>query len=96
MTFRDPLAARRARAQELERLIDQAPDEATASPLAAELHASMDELDNVAEFHPLPWVDTPADGQHHVTDANGATVYSGPESGRVTDLQQWVTRRRRR
>lgn len=96
MTARDPLAVKQARAQELERLIDQAPDEATAGPLAAELHAIMDELDNVAELHPLPWVDTPADGQHHVTDAHGVTVYSGPDSRRVTDLQQWATRRRRR
>ncbi|MEU8993163.1 hypothetical protein AB0C98_43430 [Streptomyces sp. NPDC048558] len=56
----------------------------------------MDELDNVAQLHPLPWIDAPADGQHHVTDANGATVYSGPDSGRVTDLQQWVTRHRHR
>ncbi len=44
MSTRDPLAAKQARAQELERLIDQAPDEATAGPLATELNAIMDEL----------------------------------------------------
>lgn len=52
MSTRDPLAAKQARAQELERLIDQAPDEATAGPLATELNAIMDELDNVIELRP--------------------------------------------
>lgn len=52
MSARDPLAEAQARAQELERLIDAAPDEATAGPLAAELHTIMDSLDNVVVLHP--------------------------------------------
>lgn len=95
----DPLAARQARARELERLIDEAPDEATAGPLAAELTAIMDELDNVAELHaadperlidrhPLPWTDQPHDGEHHVTDADGGTVYDGPDSAKLARLQR--------
>lgn len=89
----DPLAARQARAQELERLIDEAPDEATAGPLAAELTAIMDELDNVTELrlidrHPLPWTDQPRAGEHHVTDADGGTVYDGPDSAELSRLQR--------
>ena len=42
---------------------------------------------------PLPRTDRPADGAHHVTDAIGAVVYSGPDSGHLARLQLAATRR---
>lgn len=48
----DPLAAARARAADLQRRIDEAPDEAAASPLADELHELLDDFDNVVELRP--------------------------------------------
>jgi hypothetical protein len=40
------------RAAELERQLDAAPDEETARPIAAELHALMDAVENVVELRP--------------------------------------------
>jgi hypothetical protein len=48
----DPLATIRARAAQLEREIDEAPDEATARSKADELHALMDDVENVSELRP--------------------------------------------
>lgn len=41
----------RARAAELEKALDDAPDEAAARPLADELHRIMDALENVHVLH---------------------------------------------
>lgn len=40
------------RAADLQHLIDTAPDEPTAATAADELHALMDQLDNIVEIHP--------------------------------------------
>lgn len=46
----DHLTEIQARAAELQRRIDDAPDENTARTAADELHALMDDMDNVAEL----------------------------------------------
>ena len=33
--------------------------------------------------HPLPWRNTPSDGDNHVTDANGSRVYDGPDGAEM-------------
>ena len=48
----DPLDATRQRIADLSAALDAAPDEATARPLADELHGLMDSLENVRELRP--------------------------------------------
>jgi hypothetical protein len=36
--------------------------------------------------HPLPWRNTPAGGENHVTDAHGSAVYDGPDAAEMFRL----------
>ena len=44
-----------------------------------------------AEEHPLPWHNTPAGGENHVTDARGATVYQGCDASEMFRLLEAAT-----
>jgi hypothetical protein len=44
-----------------------------------------------AERHPLPWQNTPAGGENHVTDARGATVYQGCDASEMFRLLDATT-----
>lgn len=39
-----------------------------------------------ATRHPLPWRNEPADGDNHVTDADGRPVYDGPDPAEMFRL----------
>ena len=39
-----------------------------------------------ATRHPLPWRNEPADGENHVTDADGLPVYDGADSAEMFRL----------
>ncbi len=36
--------------------------------------------------HPLPWRNTPSGGENHLTDANGQSVYDGPDAAQMFRL----------
>jgi hypothetical protein len=36
--------------------------------------------------HPLPWRNTPSGGENHLTDANGQSVYDGPDAAEMFRL----------
>jgi hypothetical protein len=36
--------------------------------------------------HPLPWRNTPSGGDNHLTDANGRSVYDGPDAAEMFRL----------
>jgi hypothetical protein len=36
--------------------------------------------------HPLPWRNTPSDGENHLTAANGRSVYDGPDAAEMFRL----------
>ena len=36
--------------------------------------------------HPLPWQNTPSDGDNHLRDADGRSVYDGPDAAEMFRL----------
>jgi hypothetical protein len=36
--------------------------------------------------HPLPWRNTPSDGENHLRDADGRAVYDGPDAAEMFRL----------
>jgi hypothetical protein len=46
----------------------------------------MEHVPALAPRHPLPWRNAPSDGENHVTDANGRSVYDGSDAAEMFRL----------
>jgi hypothetical protein len=46
----------------------------------------MEQVPTLAPRHPLPWRNAPADGENHVTDADGRSVYDGSDAAEMFRL----------
>jgi hypothetical protein len=49
-------------------------------------HEAMEQVPIPAARHPLPWRNAPSDGENHVTDANGRSVYDGSDAAEMFRL----------
>ena len=49
-------------------------------------HEAIEQVPAFASRHPLPWRNAPSDGENHVTDAHGRSVYDGSDAAEMFRL----------